>query len=461
MKRFCVLPLLCLSACMVGPSYHKPQLALPSAYTGAPGWVAAQPADGAPKGNWWRDFHDPLLDALEPQVALHNATLAADYDAYAQAVAVLHENQGALFPVLGLTGSETRDSNAVNFSDSGTFEGNASWVPDIWGKIRRQIEQSRANAQVSAADLANARLSIQATLAADYVGLRTADANIALLQQTVAAYQRSLTIAENQAAAGTAAPADVITARTQLAGAQSQLVAQGAGRAQFLHALAVLIGQMPENFALPPGAQIPDVPLAPLSLPATLLQRRPDIAAAERNMAAQNAAIGVALGAYYPNLTLSALGGFAANPITGLFSASNSLWSLGASAAETLFDGGARSEAVAAAGYGYQQSVNTYRATVLTAFQDVENDLSNLQIYGAQALIQARAVSYARSAAQIALNEYEAGTVSYTTVVTAQVTLLSDQQTQLTIQQERLLASIALFQDLGGGFNQSALALAP
>lgn len=453
--------LLGLSGCMVGPDYHKPRLAVPAAYKAAPGWVKAQPADTAPKGQWWRNFQDPTLDKLEAQVAVNNATLAADYYAYQQAVALTQEERGGLFPTLGLTGSATRAGEGTpgvsSPNTSGSFEGQASWSLDIWGKIRRQVQSDVAGAQVSAADLANATLSAQAELASDYVYLRSADANIALLRQTVAAYQASLKITQNKYNAGTVSQSDVITAQTALDGAQSSLIAEQATRAQYEHAIAVLTGHAPAELSIPQGPQIAAIPVAPPQLPSTLLERRPDIAAAERSMAEQNALIGVAVGAYYPDLSLSALGGFSATPITGLFSASSALWSLGTTATDDLFEGGARAQAVTAAKAGYLESVETYRQTVLTAFQDVENDLSNLQIYAQQAQVQARAVADASRAAQIALNEYRAGTADYTTVVTAQVTLLTDQQTALSIQQERLLASVALYEDLGGGFKESDL----
>jgi NodT family efflux transporter outer membrane factor (OMF) lipoprotein len=470
MKRYCFLSLLALSSCMVGPDYHKPKLAVAPAYKTAPGWVRASPNDGAAKGDWWVSFNDPLLDKLEPQVAVNNATVKADYFAYRQAAELVKEAQGSLFPTLGLTGSATRASGSSSGSStstsgrissgpttSGSFEGQASWVPDIWGKVRRQIQENTAAAQVSAADLANASLSAQAALATDYVNLRTADASITLYQQTVAAYQRSLQITQNQAAAGTAAPSDVLTARTQLDGAQSSLISAGAARAQYEHAIAVLTGQLPENFAIAPGTQILDVPLAPPGVPSTLLERRPDIAAAERNMAEQNAAIGVAVGAYYPDITLSALGGYSADPIGGLFNASHALWSLGADASETLFEGGIRSAAVSAAGFSYNEAEENYRGTVLAAFQSTEDDLSNLTIYAAQSQVEMQAVADAGRAEQIALNEYQAGTVAYTTVVTAQVTLLQAQQTALNIQQNRLLAAVLLYQDLGGGFSATDL----
>ncbi|MBB5371803.1 efflux transporter outer membrane subunit [Acidocella aromatica] len=459
MKWLSVLGALALTGCMVGPDYHKPALPVPTAYKTAPGWVAAKPEDGAPKGAWWGVFNDPVLNQLEPQVAVNNATLKADYFAYQQAIQIVQAERGSLFPSLGLTGSATRQfgSSGVGPSTSGTFEGSASWTIDIWGKIRRQVQGDVAAAQVSAADLANATLSVQAALAADYVDLRAADAAIVLYQQTVTAYQRSLRITENQAAAGTAAPSDVLTARTALEGAQSQLINAGAARAQYEHAIAVLTGHAPAELSIPAGGQIANVPVTPPGVPSTLLERRPDIAAAERTMAEENALIGVQVGAYYPDITLSALGGYAANPITGLFDTSSALWSLGADVSETVFEGGIRAADVKAAEYAYDQSVETYRQTVLNAFQGVENDLSNLTIYEQQAAVQEQAVADAARAVQIALNEYKAGTVAYTTVVQAQVTLLQDQQSQLAIQQNRLLASVALFQDLGGGFSAADL----
>jgi NodT family efflux transporter outer membrane factor (OMF) lipoprotein len=456
-----VLCLLSLAGCMVGPNYHRPKLVVPGAYKEAPGWVPARPSDGVAKGQWWTAFGDPDLDQLEPLVSVNNATVAADYYAYEESVQIVQEVRGGLFPTVGVTGSATRQgqgaTGAPGPQTSGTFEGSVDWTPDIWGKIRRQVQGDVAAAQVSAAVLANATLSAQATLAVDYVDLRAADAAIALYQETVAADQRSLQITLNQAKAGVVPPSDVITARTQLEGAQAQLINAGAARAQFEHAIAVLVGHAPADLSVPYGSQIAVVPEPPAGVPSTLLERRPDIAEAERTMAEANAQIGVQVGAYYPNLSLSALGGYAANPIGGLFSVSNSLWSLGANLSGALFEGGTRSSAVKAAKFAYDSSVQSYRQTVLIAFQDVEDDLSNLRIFAQQAQVEARAVADAQAAVQITLNEYEAGTVNYTTVVTAQLILLSDQQTQLSVQQNRLLASVTLFEDLGGGFKASDL----
>ncbi len=462
MRRVSVAALMALSACAVGPNYQKPALAVPASYKTDPGWVKAAPGDDAPKGEWWRAFNDPVLDGLEAEVSVNNATLAADYADYEQAVALAREARGGLLPQIGLTGSATRAAQTTQGvsagpASSGTFEGSASWTPDIWGKIRRQVEESTAAAQVSAADLANARLSAQATLAADYIDLRAADEEIALYQQTVAAYQKSLQIVQNQYKAGTVPQADVLSAQVQLDGAQAALINLGAARAGYEHAIAVLAGHAPGEVSIAPGTLMAQVPLAPASVPSALLERRPDIAAAERAMAEQNAAIGVAVGAYYPDISLSALAGYSADPIGGLFSASNTLWSLGVSATGTLFDGGQKYYAVQAAKYGYAAAVQTYRQTVLSAFQGVETDLSDLQVYGDETPVEARTVADATRAARIAQNEYQAGTVDYTSVVTAEVTLLGDEQNAITLKTNRLLAAVALYQDLGGGFEASEL----
>ena len=461
MNRILMTGFLLLSGCMVGPDFHQPHLALPSAYKAAPGWVKAQPADVTPKGHWWENFDDPVLDSLEAQVAVNNASLAADYYAYQQAVAIMREARGGLFPSLSVTSGATRGRQDIGLGTSGSFEGQVSWSLDLWGKIRRQIQSDAAQAQVSKADLANATLSAQALLASDYIYLRSADENIALLQKTVLAYQGSLRITQNKYQAGTVSQSDVLTAETALDDAQSSLVAEYAVRAQYEHAIAVLMGHAPAELTIAPGRQIQVIPIPPPQVPSILLQRRPDIAAAERQMEAENALIGVAVAAFYPDLSLSAVGGFAANPIGGLFTASSELWSLGTTATVDIFAGGARGQAVNAATAAYQESVETYRQTVLTAFQQVETDLTNLQIYAQQAQVQMRAVADAGQAEQIAMNEYEAGTTDYTTVASAQVTLLSAQQAALLIQQSRLLASISLYQDLGGGYRADSLANTP
>jgi NodT family efflux transporter outer membrane factor (OMF) lipoprotein len=476
MRRLLLLSLAALSSCEIGPDFHAPTAPVPVAYKEAPavkpapGWSQANPAAALPKGDWWKLYNDPDLDKLEALVAVSNQTLAADYDAYEQSVAIVNETRGELFPSIGITGSATRageggaGGGATGGAGigggprtSGSFEGSADWTPDIWGKIRRQVEANKAAAEVSAADLANATLSEQATLAADYIDLRGSDSLITLLQQTVTAYQRSLQITQNQANAGVATPLDVITAQTQLEGAQADLVNAGEARAQYEHAIAVLIGHAPADLTLPPGALMPDVPEIPAGVPSTLLERRPDIAAAEQTVAEENALIGVAVGAFYPDLTLSALGGFSADPIGGLFSVSNALWSLGASATGTIFEGGERSAAVSAAKFGYDEAVANYRQTVLSAFQQVEDNLSDLRILAQQAALEQAAVTDSTRAVEISLNEYQAGTQAYTAVVTAQATQLANEQTALSVQENRLLASVALIQALGGGWQSSDL----
>ncbi|MEK6291823.1 MAG: efflux transporter outer membrane subunit, partial [Paraburkholderia tropica] len=334
-----------------------------------------------------------------------------------------------------------------------SLEANASWAPDLWGEVRRQIEEQSATAQASEATLANAQLSEQIALANAVIDLRITDADIDLLTATVAAYKDSLRVVSDQDAAGTVAPSDLLTARTQLENAQASLIALGVSRAQYEHAIAVLVGRNPEDVTIPHSERLPILPEIPAGVPSTILQRRPDVATAERQMASANAAIGVAVAAYYPSISLSALDGFTQSPLSGLLHISNYVWSLGASATETIFDGGLRSADVDAARASYDASVANYRGTVLTAFQDVENDLSGLRILAQQSAVLESAVRDATRATQIAQNEYEAGTVDYTTVVTAQATQLSTQQSALTVQQSRLLDAAALIGDLGGGWN--------
>ncbi len=327
----------------------------------------------------------------------------------------------------------------------------------MWGRVRRQIESNVAGAQVSAGDLANAELSAQATLATDYFDLRSEDALEQLLRDTADAFRRALQIVTNQYHAGTAASTDMVTARAQLQGAEAQLVGVGVQRQQFEHAIAMLTGHAPADLTIAPAPLASAVPVLPPGLPSELLERRPDIAAAERQMQEENALIGVQVAAFYPDISLSALGGFIGSPLSQLFTVANRVWSLGASASETLFSGGARTAAVAAARATYDQFVAVYRQTVLTAFQQVEDALSSLRILEQQAAAQAIAVDSARQAVQATLNGYLAGTVAYTSVITEQTTLLSDQQAALAIQQSRLVASVALIEALGGGWSTTAL----
>ncbi|WP_322068825.1 efflux transporter outer membrane subunit [Paraburkholderia bannensis] len=472
MKARCavrLLPLslvLLMSGCMVGPDYHRPQVATPAQWKELPGWTQADPSAAAgPKGEWWSGFQDPLLDELEPLVAVSNQTVAQSYANYQQALAEVRVARASLFPTIGVTGSATREraststtsssfsSSGARIVNSGSLEANVSWTLDFWGQVRRQVEEQSATAQASEATLANAQLSEQIALANAVIDLRVTDADIDLLTQTVEAYKNSLRVVTDQDTAGTIAPSDLITARTQLENAQASLIALGVARAQYEHAIAVLVGRNPEDMTIPHNGKLPILPEIPAGVPSTMLQRRPDIATAERQMASANAAIGVAVAAYYPTISLSALDGFTQAPLAGLLHVSNYVWSLGASATETIFDGGERSGEVAAARASYNAAVANYRATVLSAFQSVENDLSGLRILAQQSDALDAAVRDSIRGAQIAQNEYQAGTVDYTTVATAQATQLSTQQSALTVQQSRLLDAAALIGDLGGGWS--------
>jgi NodT family efflux transporter outer membrane factor (OMF) lipoprotein len=471
MKAAPIALLLLLAGCMVGPDYHKPAAEVPTGYKELAGWTPSRPMDALDRGAWWSVYHDPILDGLERQIDISNQNLKESEAAYRQATALIAEARAGLLPTLSLDGSYTRQqsggggtgASSSGFSrsngahDSWSLQGSASWDLDVWGRIRRTVESDVANAQASAADLASARLSAEATLAEDYINLRMEDSLQTVLNGTVAAFQRSLQITQNQYTAGTAAQSDVITAETQLQNAQAQAINVGVARAEDEHAIAVLIGKPPSELSLPPQPLMTDVPVVPASLPSTLLQRRPDIAAAERQMQAANAEIGVAVAGYYPDVSLSGLFGFTGNPLGTLISSSNRVWSLGASADETLFNGGLTSAQVRSAEATYDEQVATYRQTVLTAFQQVEDDLASLRILEQEMPVQEAALQSARRAVQITVNEYQAGTVAYTSVVTAQATELGDEQTVLTLRQERLIASIGLIQALGGGWDASQL----
>jgi NodT family efflux transporter outer membrane factor (OMF) lipoprotein len=470
MRRRATLPLLlALAACTVGPDYRRPSAPVPPAFKELAGWKIAAPADAEMKGPWWAVFHDPVLDALERQVVITNQTVKQAEAAYAQARALVAEAQAGLFPTLAVSPDVTRNSLNSSFGTVGiprsvgkaftdySLQGSAAWDLDVWGRIRRQVEAQQAAAAVGAADLANAVLSAQIALATDYFNMRAQDSLADLLRQTIDAYARALVITENQYNAGTASRGDVVTAEAQLKTAQAQLVGVGVQRAQFEHAIAVLTGHAPAELSIPPAPLPADVPVVPPGLPSTLLERRPDIAAAERAVAQANANIGVAVAAYYPDITLSAAFGYSGSPIQQLFTVANRVWSLGAAASEPVLEGGLRLATVAAAHAGYDAAVAAYRQTVLSAFQQVEDNLAALRILADQAVAEAAAVAAAQRAVDVALNEYRAGTVAYTAVITEQTLLLADQQTALAIQQSRLLASVALIGALGGGWRTADL----
>ncbi|MGH7057085.1 MAG: efflux transporter outer membrane subunit [Acetobacteraceae bacterium] len=460
---------LLLAGCAVGPNYARPSAPGAAHYKELAGWTVAHPAEIRPVA-WWSIYDDPTLDRLEKQVVISNQTIRASAAAYAEARALVTEARAGFYPTLGANAGVERQSGgrgefggASGFSGQPetlttyTLEGSGAWDLDLWGKIRRQVQSSVAAAQASAADLAAATLSAQAALASDYFQMRAADALEKLLVDTVTAYRRSLQITENQAAVGVAAQSAVLAAEVQVRNAEASRIASGVARAEFEHAIAVLIGKAPSELALPPAPLAAVVPVVPAGVPSTLLERRPDIAAAERTVAEQNAEIGVEVAAFYPDVNLSALFGYVGNPVGSLINVANRVWSLGAAATENVFVGGARTAAVEASRAVYDQAVANYRETVLTAFQGVEDQLSSLHILAEEAKAEDAAVVAGKQSVAITLNEFEAGTVAYTAVVIAQAALLADQETQLTIQQNRLLASVSLIENLGGGWSTAEL----
>ncbi|HEX5453329.1 MAG TPA: efflux transporter outer membrane subunit [Stellaceae bacterium] len=457
-----VVAALAVAACSVGPDYRRPAVAVPTAYKEAapqPGWQKAQPADRIDRGAWWTVFHDPALDRLERQVALSNQTLKAVEAAFHQSEALVAEARAGYFPTASAdaAGSRARSPGIGRISNSFSLSESASWIPDLWGRVRRTVEGDIALAQASAGDAASARLAAQTQLASDYMQLRTADELKRLFDSAAAAYRESLRIARNQYNAGIVAASDVAQAQTQLAGAEAQAIATGVLRAQLEHAIAVLIGRPPAALTISPTPGLLDVPAIPAGLPAALLQRRPDIAAAERRVAAANAQIGVAETAFFPTLSLSADSGVAASMLSQLLTASSRVWSLGSSLAQTVFDAGARHAQVALTRAAYDAAVANYRQSVLTGFQQVEDQLAALRILAREAATQQTAVTSSQEAARILFNQYKAGIIPYTNVVVAQTAALSAAETAVNLRQSRLVAAVALVAALGGGWDLSQL----
>ncbi|PNG27248.1 efflux transporter outer membrane subunit [Methylocella silvestris] len=451
-----------LCGCAVGPDYVKPSAPTPIRYKELKGWKTATPLDGADRGQWWAPFRDKTLDSLISQVSISNQNVIGAEGAYRTAKSLVREAQAGLFPTVSVnysgtgahSGSKTSGFNTGSSSTLFTSDltANASWTPDIWGQVRRSIENNAAGAQLSAADLANTTLSSQSLLATAYFNLRASDALKDLLERTAKEFQRTLEITQRQYAAGTVSKADVATAQAQLYNTQAEAINAGIARAQYEHAIAVLIGRPPAelNIAVAPFKMTP--PTVPVSLPSVLLERRPDIASAERSMQAQNALIGVAIAAYYPDISLSGAFGFAGRGPLAV-SLANEAWSVGVAAAQTVFDGGLRSATVDAARATYDQSVANYRQTVLSAFQGVEDQLVALRLLAQQAKVQDDAVRAAQEEVDVLLNQYSAGTVAFTAVVVAQSQLLTNQTSALTIRQNRFLATVQLIEALGGGWD--------
>lgn len=455
-----------LAGCAVGPDYHRPDAAIPAAYKEAPpGWKVAQPADRADRGPWWSIYDDPQLNALVDKLNASNQTVAQYAAAYRQARALVAQARASYFPTLGLTASESRASSTLSSSTTTRTIGNtynvgldASWEPDLWGKVSRTVGAQKAGEAAAAADLANARLSAQATLAQTYFQLRAADATQKLLDDTVASYQKSLQLTQNQYAQGVAARSDVIQAQTQLQSAQAAAIDNGIARAQYEHAIATLVGEPASTFSLPPMPLTAEPPAMPIDVPSAILERRPDVAAAERRAAAANEQIGVAIAAFFPTLTLSASGGFQSSVWSQLFTLPARFWSVGPQLAATLFDAGLRAAQTEAARATYDQDVAAYRAAVLSAFQDVEDNLASQRILEQEIAVQRQAVESARHALDITLNQYKAGTVAYLNVLTAQTTAFSAQQKLSTISGQRMVSSVGLVKALGGGWDVSQIA---
>jgi NodT family efflux transporter outer membrane factor (OMF) lipoprotein len=442
---------LLLSACAVGPDYERPAIESPTQFKENKGWVQAAPLAAPVNDAWWTIFDDTTLNELEPRVAKANQSLRASFFAYQQTLALTDAARATEFPTLSATASSLRSSAGTAAATTGkTLSFSASWAPDFWGKVRRQVEADEASSEASHDNLLAAQLSLQATLAQDYFLIRQVDSQIVLAQDTVAANEKYLQLTQNRYAAGVATKADVALAQTQFANARVQLSSFNVQRPQLEHAIAVLVGEAPSNFSLPPMPGLPAPQAIPVGLPSQLLLRRPDLGASERQVAAANAQIGVAKSAYFPALTLSAQRGWRSPSITNLLTAPNVFWSVGPSVAETLFDAGARGAQVAQSKSAYQQVVAQYRQLSLQALQQVEDQLAALSALADEAQLQQEAVAAAEESLRLATNQYKAGAASYLNVLTAQTAAYTANNSRLLIEGQRLTANVALIQALGG-----------
>jgi NodT family efflux transporter outer membrane factor (OMF) lipoprotein len=474
-KRFGILALMMLAGCgMVGPDYQRPPPATPPTAsfkeTSDSYFRPAAPRDAIDRGKWWSMYDDAALDQLTAQVDVSNQNLKEAEAAYRQAVALIRQSQSSLYPTIGYTGGLSQNSAGGGRSSAGLTGGTVgnsitelsvgstlTWEIDVWGRIRRTIESDSAAAQASAADLMNARLSAQSALVTNYFELRVSDDRKRVLEQSVAAYARALEIVKNQFDSGTVSQLDVAQAQTQLDQTRAQLVAEAINRAQFEHAIAAQMGRAPAEVSIAPAATPKDVPTVDAGLPSALLERRPDISSAERQMASANAQIGVAVAAYYPDITLNASINFISSMLSNLLSIANAVWSFGPQLAGTAVDGGSRAAQVESARANFDRTVAIYRQTVITAFQQVEDSLVQQRILEQQEGVQRSALTAARTAERLAFNQYRAGTVPYTTVITTQTTALSNELTLLAIRQSRWTASATLVTALGGGWRDVEL----
>ena len=456
-----------LAGCNFAPAYIPPNLTLPTAYKETGPWTEAQPGDALPRGAWWTRFGDPTLDQLEAQVLAANPNLAAALAAYDQSRAFAAQARSYLLPTVTGLDSNTynrqsderplRGAGQPNEYAVNQLGGEVDYEFDFWGKIRNRVAAGAAQAQASAADLATARLSLQVELADDYLALRGLDAQAKLLADTVAAYSRALDLTQTRHSGGVASGLDVDRAATQLSSAKAQVSDVAAQRALYEHAIASLVGQPASSFALQPAVLQLPIPIMPAGVPSVLLQRRPDIAAAERRAFAANRQIGVARAAYYPSITLDAQGGWQNTGGNDFLVAPNTFWTIGPQLALTLFDGGRRKATVAASKAAFTQASASYRATVLAAFQQVEDQLALSNRYATEAQDEAAAVTSAQATTALSLIRYREGATNYLDVVTAQTAELQAQQTQLTLQTRRQQASANLVRALGGGWSQDQL----
>jgi NodT family efflux transporter outer membrane factor (OMF) lipoprotein len=459
-----------LGACAaVGPNYVKPaplppqaKSTMPPSYKEMDGWRLAQPNDNVLRGNWWELYAIPELDALEQQVAAANQNIAQAEANFRQAEALVRASRSGYYPAVTGGASATRSRRSSEMGGRGASNDfllpiDFSWEIDLWGRVRRTVEANQAGAQASQADLASAILSAQALLAQEYFQLRTVDAQKNILEDTIGGYQKTLDLTKNRYTAGVASRADVLLAETQLKAAQAQSIDLGVQRAQLSHAMALLVGKPPSAFSIPVAPLIATPPPVPTGVPSDLLERRPDIASAERNVAAANARIGVAEAAFYPSVTLSASAGLEAATLAKWLTWPARFWSVGPAVSEVLYDGGLRRAQTDQARAAYDAQVAVYRQTVLTGFQEVEDSLAVLRVLEEEAQVQQEALAAARQTVDVVTNQYKAGTVSYLDVIVAQTTALSNEQSALNILGRRMAASVSLVKALGGGWDATAL----
>ncbi len=463
MKKLLILKILlvilvAISGCAVGPDYKRPDAPIPSSFKELKGWRQALPRDQEIRTKWWEAFGDSILNSLEEQVNVSNQSIALAESQYRQSQALVQLARANYFPTVSAGAAYTRTLPAGGAGTYSTVDQhqvslNAAWEADLWGRVRRQVESSTASAEASFADLQAMRLSMQTNLAQNYFQLRTLDAQKKNLEDAVAAYEKAMELTQNQYKAGVAAKADVAAAQTQLKTTQAQAIDVGVQRAQLEHAIAILIDKLPVDFSLTPVTFIAPQIKIPVGIPSDLLERRPDIASAERKMAAANAQIGVAKAAYFPDLTLSGSLGYLSAELASLFTSPSFFWAVGPALAITLFDGGAREAQTEQARAAYDGTVAFYRQTVLTGFQNVEDNLAALRILDEEAQMQEQAVNSAQESVTLTINQYKAGIASYLNVITAQTIALTNERTAISISGQRLNATVLLVTALGGGWS--------